>query len=70
MATIEQLKKRIDRCDESLRKEQERQHSVLERQGLGYGMRHSKIGVSNRRERELKARLEKLKTELRALEKP
>ena len=68
MATIESLKKRIARCEDSLRKEQERQHSVLERQGWGYGMRHSKIGVSNRREKELKARLEKLKSELKMIE--
>ena len=68
MATIEQLKKRIDRCEESLQKEHERQHSVLERQGWGYGMRHSKIGVSNRRERELKSRLEKLILEYKIIE--
>lgn len=70
MPTIESLKHRIERCENALNKEQQRQLDVLNRQGWGYGMRHSKIGVSSRREQELKARLEKLKTELRELEKP
>lgn len=48
--------------------ELERQHEVLNRQGWGYGMKHSKIGVSNRRERELKDRLARLQAELKELE--
>lgn len=67
MSKQETLKRRIERCEAALLKEQERQHVVLNRQGYGYAMRHTRIGVSDRRERELKARLEKLQTELREM---
>lgn len=66
--TIEYLKKRIDRCEESLRKEQERIHTVLNRQGWGYGMTHTKVGCSFRREEQLKDRLSKLKQQLKESE--
>ena len=65
---IETIKRRIERCEDALRKEEQRQLDVLSRQGFGYGMRHCKIGVSDRREKELKVRLEKLKLELKELE--
>lgn len=68
MSKIETLKRRIERCEDSLRKEQERIHAVLNRQGWGYGMTHSKIGCSYRRENELKARLSALKSQLKELE--
>lgn len=63
----ETLRRRIERCEDALRKEQERQHSVLNSQGWGYGMTHTRIGVSDRRENELKSRLAKLRTELASL---
>ena len=59
------LEKRLERLEESLRKEQERQHAVLERQGFGFAMRNTRIGVSFRREDELKDKIRDIKEKLR-----
>lgn len=59
------LEKRLARLEESLRKEQERQHAVLERQGFGHAMRNTRIGVSFRREDELKEKIRDIKEQLR-----
>lgn len=58
------LEKRLSRLEESLRKEQDRQHRVLENQGWGHSMRCVKSGVSFRREDELKEKIEKVKEQL------
>lgn len=58
------LEKRLERLEESLRKEQERQHSVLNRQGWGHSMTHVKTGVSFRREDELKEKIRDIKEQL------
>lgn len=62
------LEKRLARLEESLRKEQERQHSVLNRQGWGHAMRCVKTGISYRREDELKEKIEKVKSLLKEME--
>lgn len=58
------LEKRLARLEESLRKEHDRQHRVLERQGWGHAMRCVKTGVSFRREDELKEKIRKVKEQL------
>lgn len=62
------LEKRLSRLEESLRKEQDRQHRVLENQGWGHSMRCVKSGVSFRREDELKEKIEKVKSMLKEME--
>ena len=59
------LENRLARLEESLRKEQERQHAVLERQGFGHAMRNTRTGVSFRREDELKEKIRDIKEQLR-----
>ena len=59
------LERRLERLEESLRKERARQHGVLCRQGFGHGMRHSKVGCSFRREDELKEKIENVKQLMR-----
>lgn len=61
------LEKRLERLEESLRKEQERQHSVLNRQAWGHAMTHVKTGVSFRREDELKEKISNVKKQLKDL---
>lgn len=55
------LTKRLERLEESLRKEQERQHAVLNRQGFGHAMRNTRTGVSFKREDELKEKIAHVK---------
>lgn len=62
------LEKRLERLEESLRKEQDRQHRVLENQGWGHAMRSVKTGVSYRREDELKEKIAKVKSMLKEME--
>lgn len=62
------LEKRLARLEESLRKEHDRQHRVLENQGWGHSMRCVKSGVSFRREDELKEKIEKVKSMLKEME--
>lgn len=62
------LEKRLARLEESLRKEQDRQHRVLENQGWGHAMRSVKTGVSYRREDELKEKIAKVKSMLKEME--
>lgn len=62
------LEKRLERLEESLRKEQDRQHMVLENQGWGHSMRCIKSGVSFRREDEIKEKIEKVKSMLKEIE--
>lgn len=58
------LEKRLARLEESLSKELDRQHRVLESQGWGHSMRCIKTGVSFRREDELKEKIRKVKEQL------
>lgn len=60
------LEKRLSKLEESLYKEQERQHRVLENQGWGHAMRCVKTGISFRREDELKEKIRVVKEQLRA----
>ena len=60
------LEKRLVRLEESLHKEQERQHQVLKNQGWGHAMRCVKTGVSFRREDELKEKIREVKEQLKA----
>lgn len=62
------LEKRLARLEESLRKEQDRQHRVLANQGWGHAMRSVKTGVSYRREDELKEKIAKVKSMLKEME--
>ena len=62
------LEKRLARLEESLRKEHDRQHMVLENQGWGHSMRCVKTGVSYRREDELKEKIAKVKSMLKEME--
>lgn len=62
------LEKRLERLEESLRKEHDRQHRVLESQGWGHAMRCVKTGVSYRREDELKEKIAKVKSMLKEME--
>lgn len=64
----ETLEKRLRRLEDSLLKEQERQHGVLNRQGFGHGMRHSKVGCSFRREDELKEKIDNVKRMIKELD--
>lgn len=59
------LERRLERLEESLRKERARQTEVWIRQGFGYGQRHSKIGISFRREDELKEKIRNIKEQLK-----
>lgn len=61
------LEKRLARLEESLRKELDRQHRVLERRGWGHAMRCVKTGVSYRREDELKEKIAKVKSMLKEM---
>lgn len=62
------LEKRLERLEESLRKEHDRQHRVLESQGWGHAMRCVKTGVSYQREDELKEKIAKVKSMLKKME--
>ena len=62
------LEKRLARLEESLRKERDRQHRVLESQGGGHAMRCVKTGVCYRREDELKEKIAKVKSMLKEME--
>ena len=62
------LEKRLARLEESLRKERDRQHRVLESHGWGHAMRCVKTGVSYRREDELKEKIAKVKSMLKEME--
>lgn len=59
------LERRLERLEESLRKERQRQTEVWNRQGFGHAQRHSKAGISFRREDELKEKIDNVKRLLR-----
>lgn len=65
---LDKLKRKLSDLESKLFDERCRQNEVLERQGWGYGMRHSKIGFSTRREDSIKERIEKVKEQIKQLE--
>lgn len=64
---LDKLKRKLSDLESKLYDERCRQHEMLERQGWGYGMRHSKIGFSTRREDSLKERIEEIKKQIKQL---
>lgn len=64
---LDKLKRKLSDLESKLYYERCRQNETLERKGWGYGMRHSKIGFSTRREDSLKERIEKVKEQIKQL---
>lgn len=65
---LDKLKRKLFDLESKLYAEQGRQREMLNRRGWGYGMRHSKIGFSTRREDSIKERIEEVKEQIKALE--
>ena len=65
---LDKLKRKLFDLESKLYAEQGRQHEMLNRRGWGYGMTHSKIGFSTRREDSIKERIEEVKEQIKALE--
>lgn len=66
--SIDKLQRKLFNLEVKLFEERYRQNKMLERRGFGYGMRHSKIGFSTRREDLLKERIEKVKQQIKELQ--
>lgn len=64
---LDKLKRKLYDLESKLYYERRRQTEMLARQGIGYGMRHSKIGFSTRREDSIKERIEKVKEQIKQL---
>lgn len=64
---LDKLKRKLFYLESKLYYEQSRQHEMLERRGWGYGMKHSKIGFSTRREDTLKERISEIKEQIKQL---
>lgn len=64
----DKLKRKLVDLEVKLFEERYRQNKMLERRGWGYGMRHSNIGFSTRREDLLKERIEKVKQQIKELQ--
>lgn len=64
---LDKLKRKLFDLESKLYYEQNKQHEMLNRRGFGYGMRHSKISFSTRREDSLKERIEKVKEQIKQL---
>lgn len=65
---LDKLKRKLFDLESKLYAEQGRQREILNRRGWGYGMTHSKIGFSTRREDSIKERIEEVKEQIKALE--
>lgn len=65
---LDKLKHKLSDLESKLFDERCRQNEMLERRGWGYGMKHSKIGLSTRREDSIKERIEKVKQQIKDLE--
>lgn len=63
----DKLKKKLSDLESKLYDEQCKQHKQLENRGWGYGMRHSKIGFSTKREDTLKERIAKIREQIKNL---
>lgn len=64
---LDKLKRKLFDLQNKLFEERCRQNEMLERRGWGYGMTHSKIGFSTRREDSIKERIEKVKEQIKQL---
>lgn len=64
---LDKLKRKLSNLESELFDECCRQNKMLESRGWGYGMRHSKIGFSTRREDSLKERIEEVKEQIKQL---
>lgn len=64
---LDKLKRKLSDLESKLLDERYRQNEMLERRGWGYGMTHSKIGFSTRRENSLKEQIEKVKEQIKQL---
>lgn len=64
---LDKLKRKLSDLESKLLDERYRQNEMLERRGWGYGMRHSKIGFSTRREDSLKERIKEVKEQIKQL---
>lgn len=65
---LDKLRRKLSDLESKLFEERCRQNEMLERRGWGYGMTHSKIGFSTRREDSIKERIEEVKEQIKALE--
>ena len=64
---LDKLKRKLSDLESKLFDERCKQHETLESRGWGYGMRHSKIGFSTRREDSIKERIKKVKEQIKQL---
>lgn len=64
---LDKLKRKLSDLESKLCDERCSQHEMLNRRGFGYGMRHSKVGFSTRREDLLKERIEEVKEQIKQL---
>lgn len=64
---LDKLKRKLSDLESKLFDERCRQNKMLDKQGWGYGMTHSKIGFSTRREDSIKERIEKVKEQIKQL---
>lgn len=64
---LDKLKRKLTDLESKLYDERCRQNTILNNRGWGYGMRHSKIGFSTRREDAIKERIEKVKEQIKQL---
>lgn len=64
---LDKLKRKLSYLESKLLEERCKQNEMLERRGWGYGMRHSKIGLSTRREDSIKERIQEVKEQIKAL---
>jgi hypothetical protein len=64
---LDKLKRKLSDLESKLYEEQSRQHEMIESRGFGYGMRHSKIGFSTKREDLLKERIKEVKEQIKQL---
>ena len=65
---LDKLKRKLSELESKLFDERCRQNTSLNNRGGGYGMRHSKIGFSTRREDSIKERIEEVKQQIKTLE--
>jgi hypothetical protein len=68
VVTVKQLKYRIERTEEALRKEHIKNVEISSRVPWGAGMRRVKVGPCCRRENELQSRLNDYRRQLREIE--
>jgi hypothetical protein len=64
---LDKLKRKLSDLESKLFDERCKQNETIERRGWGYGMRHSKIGLSTRREDSIKEQIGKVKEQIKQL---